>query len=280
MELQVGILQYLESMRNEIFTVFLTTTTMMAETFFLVSIITLLYWCVNKEKSKRLAWMVLGSQSVNGLVKGIIKMPRPFSIGVVSPIRVQTATGYSFPSGHTQAATSFWGASMIVLKNKGVIILGSILIVLTAFSRLYLGVHWPMDVVGGILFGIATILIMNRLLNEAAEFNKWHVIGVSMFFLIVLALPLGDSLAQYAATLWGFAVGCYFEQKYIKFIPQASWRVQIIKIIIGFVGMVMIYGGLKVVFPAHKVFHMMRYSLVILWITAGAPYLFSKIKYK
>ena len=61
-------------------------------------------------------------------------MPRPFDLGVVKPIRAETATSFSFPSGHTQTATSFWSGAMLVLRTKGMYVMGSCIILLTALS--------------------------------------------------------------------------------------------------------------------------------------------------
>lgn len=276
MEIQIQILQYLEQMRTETLTLLMTVITMMAETLFISSIVAALYWCVDKTKSKRLAWMIFCSTGINGVVKNIIKMPRPFQVGVVSPIRVQTATSYSFPSGHTQAATSFWGGSMIVLKSKPVIWLGSIMIALTGLSRMYLGVHWPMDIVGGILFGFASILIANKLLNEKGEVTKWHVVGTSIAFILVLLFNADADLYKAIASLWGFALGAYLEQKYIDFKPNQPARIQAVKVMIGILGIIVFQVGLKKVFPSYKVLHMIRYALTMLWVLAGAPYIFKK----
>ncbi len=276
MNIQIQILQFLEQMRTETLTLFMTVITMMAETLFISAIIATLYWCVDKSKSKRLAWMIFCSTGMNGIVKNIIKMPRPFQVGVVSPIRVQTATSYSFPSGHTQAATSFWGGSMIVLKQRPVIWLGCFMIVLTGVSRMYLGVHWPMDVVGGILFGIVSILLANKLINEQGEITKWHILGTSIAFILVLLFKVDRDLYKAIASLWGFSVGAFLEQKYIQFNPIQSRRIQIIKIVIGIVGLLILQVGLKKIFLEGKPFDMVRYALVMLWVLAGAPYCFKK----
>lgn len=79
-------------------------------------------------------------------------MPRPFDLGVVEPLRKHTATGYSFPSGHTQTATSFWSVWMIHLNKKYFYYVGSALVLLIRLSRIYLGVHWPMDHTRGTIF--------------------------------------------------------------------------------------------------------------------------------
>ena len=274
MELQIKILQYLESIRTESLTLLMTVITSMVEILFVSMVIAILYWCIDKEKSRRLAWIVFLSAGINSIIKNIIKMPRPFQVGVVSPVNMQTSTSYAFPSGHTQSATSFWGGSMLILKSKPVIIIGCIMIALTGLSRMYLGVHWPTDVLGGILFGILSILLANSLINEKGEIGKWHVMGTSVAVIVVLIFDLG--CYREVASLWGFTIGAYLEEKYINFKVVQPFAKQVQKVIIGLIGVVIVYVGLKKIFPSYEIFDMIRYAITVLWIVAGAPYCFKK----
>lgn len=280
MEIQEQILIFLESIRNDFLTTFFTAVTIMAENLFLVIFLAVLYWVVDKASSKKLAWLMLFNGVANGMMKDIVNMPRPFEKGVVKPLRIDTATGSSFPSGHTQTATSFWMGIMLILKTKASIILGSIMIVLTALSRLYLGVHWPMDVLGAIGFGVIFTYFALQLINEQGQFNKWHVIGSSVVFILMLCLNVAPDLYKTAASLWGLCIGAYIEQSYIQFDTKGSVKRQVIKLVIGIAGLTAIYIGMDKLLPANKVIEMIRYALVIIWIMAGAPYLFKKLKVK
>lgn len=278
MEIQIKILQFFEQIRTEPLTLLMTTITIMAESLFIVAILAGLYWCVDKIKSKRLAWFVLFNFVGNGMIKNLIQMPRPFDLGVVKPIRAETATSFSFPSGHTQIATSFWSGAMLVLRTKGMYVMGSCIILLTALSRVYLGVHWPMDVLGGIFFGVIFTLLANKLLGDKGEIRPAHVIGVSIVVLLVMIFKVDADLYKGAAALWGMTCGAYIEQKYIQFEAVQNWRIQLKKILIGFGGLVLIYLILSKVLPAVKIVKMIKYALLLLWITAGAPFIFKKLK--
>ena len=280
MELQEQILVFFENIRTDFLTVFFTTITMMAEHLFLVLLLAILYWVVDKRKSRRLAWFMLFNGVFNGVMKSIVNMPRPFDKGVVKPIRMETATGSSFPSGHTQTATSFWMGSMFILKTKSTIVLGSIMIILTALSRLYLGVHWPMDVVAAIVFGVIFTYFAHLLIDEEGKFTAFHVIVSSMLCLVVLIFNVETDLSKAVAALWGLCLGSYLEEKYIQFEVKGSRRYQMTKIVIGIIGILVIYIGMSKLFPAIKVMSMIKYALVIIWIMAGAPYLFNKLKKK
>lgn len=280
MALQEQILIFFESIRTDFLTVFFTTVTMMAEHLFLVILLATLYWLVDKHKSRRLAWFMLFNGVANGVMKSIVNMPRPFDKGVVKPLRIETATGSSFPSGHTQTATSFWMGSMLILKTRASLLLGSIMILLTALSRLYLGVHWPMDVMAGVVFGLIFTYFAYLLIDEEGTITEMHVIISSFFCLGVLIFNVEADLYKTAATLWGFCLGSYLENKWVQFEVKGSRRYQLIKMAIGIIGILVIYVGIKRLLPAVKVVNMIRYALVMIWIMAGAPYLFNKVKQK
>ena len=278
MEIQLIILKFFESIRSEMLTLAMTIITMMAEGLFIVGILAGLYWCVDKKSATKLSWCVLFSLVGNGVIKNLVKMPRPFQIEDITPLRPETATSYSFPSGHTQTATSFWTSAIFVIKTKAIKIVGVTIVILTAISRMYLGVHWPMDVAGGILFGIIFTILASKLIDEEANITMNHVVGASIALLIVLCLKVDADLYKSAAALWGLSLGVYIEQNYIKFISYQSKKVQIKKIIIGILGLMVIYIGMSEFLPDVKVIDIIKYAAVMLWITAGAPYFFKRIK--
>lgn len=280
MAFQEQILVFFESIRTDFLTLFFSTITMMAEHLFLVLLLATLYWLVDKRKARQLAWFVLFNGVANGIMKSIVNMPRPFDKGVVKPIRIETATGSSFPSGHTQTATSFWSGSILILKTRASFILGSIMILLTAFSRLYLGVHWPMDVIGGIVFGLIFTYFAQLLIDKEGTLTEKHVIICSFLCLGVLIFDVEADLYKTVAALWGFCLGGYLENKWIRFEVKGSRRNQLMKIIIGVIGILVIYVGIKKALPMVKVVNMVRYALVMIWIMAGAPYVFNRIKKK
>ena len=280
MEMQIRILQAIQEIRSDILTFFFTTITMMAEEIYITLFLAIFYWCIDKVKAIRISYILLFNSVFNSVIKGIVKMTRPFELGVVTPIRAETATGYSFPSGHTQTATSFWVGSMLVLKTRAIVILGTIMILLTAFSRMYLGVHWPMDVLGGIVFSLVFTYFAQETLNEKGEMKEWLVIISCIAMLIALCFNLDLAICKSIASFWGLCLGCYLEQKYVKFETKATSKQQVLKVIIGIVGILIIYIGMGKLLPQVKITKMIKYASVLLWIIVGAPWIFSKMKRK
>jgi membrane-associated phospholipid phosphatase len=117
-----------------------------------------IFWCVDERRGFRLALLIMLSGGLNGLLKLAFRQPRPFdldpSVGLVPEL------SYGFPSGHAQLSLVFWaGLASWGRKRLGpAAIAGAVLLVLTvAFTRLYLGVHFPTDILGGWLAGALTL---------------------------------------------------------------------------------------------------------------------------
>lgn len=277
MNWEIVILQALQNIRNPFLTSIMEAITAMAESLPLVIVIAVLYWCGDKKKTVRIGWAMLCSTVVNGVIKNIVKAQRPFQKGVVTPVRVETATGYSFPSGHTQTATSFWTSAMLIFKNKSMYILGCTMIILTAFTRIYLGVHWPVDVIAGIIIGLIVVVLADKIYDSEKGFTRWHVIGVGILAFIFLIVPIDHDLVKSVGAIWGFVVGCYLEQNYIQFETKGSLKKQLIKVGIGLGSTIVIYSALSFIMNGDLILGMIKYAIVVLWLTAGVPFIFKKM---
>ncbi|MEG1965516.1 MAG: phosphatase PAP2 family protein, partial [Oscillospiraceae bacterium] len=152
--MELEIIRFIQSfsstMNDRIFEVI----TMLGEEFFVVAICTWIYWCYDKAKGKYIAYSLFTAITVNNIVKDIFKLPRPIGQAGILSKRVETATGYSFPSGHTQTASTLWTSISILSGKVWVYVISILAVVLVAISRLYLGVHYPKDVLVGAILGI------------------------------------------------------------------------------------------------------------------------------
>ena len=164
--MELEILRHIQSIANPFFDFIFQIITICGEQVVLISIISIIYWTLDKKFGEYIAYAVLTSVLLNNTIKDIFKMKRPIGEEGIRTLREQTATGYSFPSGHTQSASSFYGAMAIYLKKRVMYIIATVMIILVGFSRLYLGVHYPKDVIVGGILGVLTSLVCYKLYNR------------------------------------------------------------------------------------------------------------------
>ena len=127
---------------------------------------------------KKIRWFVtfdlVGVTLINQLLKHIIRRPRP------NILRLVEESGYSFPSGHSMVSMTFYGIIIyLVYKNVNdkylkwlLITLLSLLILAIGFSRVYVGVHYFTDVIGGFLLGLAYLVIYVNIYNNRVGKNE------------------------------------------------------------------------------------------------------------
>jgi len=127
--------------------------TMLGDEKFYVALIPFIYLAISMDLGIELALVFLAGMWLNGFLKYSLKLPRP-----PKEYWKISAKGYGFPSGHAQATTIFWGFFTLKKKRLGLALFSTILITLVGYSRVYLGVHYLHDVLGGAFFGLLTLL--------------------------------------------------------------------------------------------------------------------------
>ena len=145
-------LRFLQSLRNPVCDTLVAAVTYLGdEIFFMVAGMVML-WCVNKKWGYRFMIAGLAGTTLNQLLKAIFLIPRPWvldpTFAIVEAARA-AATGYSFPSGHTQSAALVFGMLAMWAHKKWVTVLAVVMTLLVGFSRVYVGAHYPTDVIAG-----------------------------------------------------------------------------------------------------------------------------------
>ena len=118
------------------------------------------YLAIDARVGRYLGVALLSSFYLNFTLKGIIDTPRPYVLEPDLSLGAQydaTGTGPGFPSGHAQGSATFWGLAAVYARRIWFWLIAIILTVLIALSRLYLGVHLPVDAVGGVIIGALVI---------------------------------------------------------------------------------------------------------------------------
>lgn len=274
--MELEILRTIQKIANPFLDVLFQIITMFGEDSLAIVVMAVIYWNYDKKFGEYIAYSALTSASINGMIKNIFKVKRPIGEEGIRSLRTETAGGYSFPSGHSQGAASFYGAVAVYLRKKWVSILCIITILAVGFSRMYLGVHWPKDVVGGILLGGACAYVTYKIYSKFE--NKQLVYWIT--FVILLSGITFARTADYFKALGaylGFVLAMYIEKKYVNFSVEGNLCNKILRVVIGLAILLIMKSGLKILFPNQLIFHFIRYMCITFFGMGIYPMLFKKI---
>jgi membrane-associated phospholipid phosphatase len=158
------------------------------EEFFLF-LLPILYWCVDSRLGLRVAFILMVNTSINDAFKLALHGPRPYWYSSnVSPFAAETSFGV--PSGHAQSAVVVWGTIAAWMKKWWAWLVAGIIAFLIGFSRMYLGVHFPHDVLLGWLLGGLLLWLTVRFWDPVAAWAKKLSLGRQILVVFVASLVL------------------------------------------------------------------------------------------
>lgn len=215
--------------------------TQFGDKFVIIAVIGLFYWCINKEKGEKIAFAIVSSLLVNSTLKSLFNRPRPFTHEGYENINklghLSNHGGSSFPSGHSQNVTSTFSSVALHERNLFTLIMAIVLITLVPLSRLYLGVHFPTDIIAGVLLGLGVSFLAYYLITYF--YNHKFIIYIG---LLVLATPFlffnvtseaAHSLYSAYGLTVGFIVGIFIENKCINYTCDVSLKTKVLRLLIG-----------------------------------------------
>lgn len=160
----------------------------------------LAFLAVDASFGRRLGIVFLGGAYLNDVIKTLVDAPRPFQVRpeVLRPGAADTAPGSSFPSGHTQSAVIFWTLAALQFKRAWFWVVAGLIVGAVALSRVYLGVHYPVDVLGGLAVGLSVVVIAQFARRLAFAPGKAVIVALG------LLVPLGVHLLFTTETSYVF----------------------------------------------------------------------------
>jgi membrane-associated phospholipid phosphatase len=251
--------------------------TFMGSQMVIIVLVAIIYFVLDKKAGEKIIYIALTSYGVNNALKGVCAVKRPFQVDPdIEAAGVEDATGYSFPSGHSQGAASVYFSIANHFKKTWLWIVAIAIIVIVGFTRIWLGVHFLSDVVVGISLGIGVSLLCGLLYDNFQHSFKSKIILFATTLVIFAPflyffyrpnandmLVYRDFYISYAAYL-GFFGAVIIENKLVKFTDLTTLGMKILRAAIGIVIMLGVYLGLKFVFPdGYLILDMVRYFLVI-----------------
>ncbi|HZJ87707.1 MAG TPA: phosphatase PAP2 family protein [Sphaerochaeta sp.] len=260
----------------------------LGEEVFVIAFILFIFYNINKRGGFILFSSTLSSVVAMGTLKAIVRAPRPFQVlPSIQAKRPDTATGYSFPSGHTTTAAAAYTSAALLVGKRAFSILCAVIIALVGISRLYLGVHWPNDVFGGLVLGTSISLLAFRALGKLYDekersiiFSLWvGIVAAALALLLALLLNLTGidkvaftDLMKALSLAGGGYLGFVYERTHVNFTVEGTWVKKILRWVVGLGGIVVIMGSKALFSPAiYEISSCIRYTLIGVWATGIYP---------
>jgi len=253
---------------------------------FYVLVLPLLLWCVDVRLGARVGIFLLLSSQLNTVLKDLFHQPRPSDFD--PSLQLAWFEGYGLPSGHAQLVVVFWGAIAAWARRRWLWILVGLLAALVGFSRVYLGVHFPQDVVAGWAIGglslVLYIVVQGGLERRLAELELgWQILLAAGVPLVLFVTSPGKSVATAMGTLAGAGVGFALSRRYVPFSPAGPMWQRFLRFVVGAAVMVPLFMVLEVApfVEGSWPYLALRFSYFVvigLWTTLGAPWVFKILR--
>ena len=271
------------------------------ETVFMVAAL-FVFWCVSKREGYYLLAIGFAGTVLNQFLKLLFRIPRPWVLDsdftIVESARAQ-ATGYSFPSGHSQNAIGTFGGIARFTRRKWVRVAAIVAAVLVPLSRMYLGVHTPLDVGVAAVIAVALVFTLYPLMERSD--SRHGVMGAVLAVMLALAVGYllfvslypfpadvdAANLASGVENAWkllgatvGMLVGWWLDVRFIHFDTRAVWYVQLIKLVGGLALLLGIRAALKAPLAAALgagAGGAVRYGVMVLFAAAVWPMVFAPL---
>lgn len=284
-------LRMLEGIRTPVLDGFMSVVTYLGSEILFMALAVLVFWCVSKKQGYYLFAVGLAGVVINQFLKLWFRIPRPWvldpNFSIVESARAG-ATGYSFPSGHTQNIVGTLGVIAVSNRQKWVRVLCIVFILLVPFSRMYLGVHTPLDV--GVSFGVALLLITlfyPTFKNDETFAKRMPLIlallvgmaAAYTLFVLSYSFPADVDEANLQSgihnaftmtgAMLGLVVSYIFDRKVLNFKTEAPFAGQALKLVLGLGLVVALRAVLKApllaLFNGSEVASLVRYFIMVVF---------------
>ena len=280
--------------------------------FYLV-FIPFIYWSVDRRIGVRALLILIYTDFISSSFKLLFHEPRPYWVGDVKAL--STETSYGIPSSHASDSLAVGGYLIGRIKQNWARWLVGIVVFFIAFSRMYLGVHFPQDVLFGWLIGFTMLWAFSKWEAPVRDWldGKSLATQIGLGFLcslsmavtgfIIRALIAGtpdpaewSSFSTEARTITGFLTlsgavfgtytGYALMRKYASFSAKGTRGMRVARYVVGILGLLLLYFGLDIAFAAIApdastlgyILRYIRYGLATFWATFLAPWVFLKTK--
>jgi len=246
-----------EELRTPAGDIFFRAVTHLGDEEFWIILFAVVYWCFSKETGRKLSFIYLTSSYLNIILKYSFAIPRPGdpwtqkialenNLFRLSPVGHETTP--SFPSNHAQGVLVGWIFLALQTKNRWFWLISFLMIFLVGLSRMYLGVHFPQDILGGWLIGYIFLRMwlwlepgIKKQLKKVALL--WQGVGILVIPIIFILIWPQESASKILGAISGLGLGYMIEGRMVRFIVEsAAWK----KIVRAVIGLIIVFAVSKV----------------------------------
>lgn len=287
----MAFLHFLEGLRTPFLDAFFSIITHLGEETFFIIFGLIFFWCINKKEGYYLLSIGFIGTIINQFLKLFFRVPRPWvkdkDFTIVESARAE-ATGYSFPSGHTQSSVGVFGGIARFNNKLWLRIVCISACVLVPLSRMYLGVHTPADVLVSLVLSLILIFGLYPLIQKCFENTKvMRILLISMvalsagmlLFVSLFDFPADVDLENLASgtknayKMLGCTLGIFIafeiDNRFINFNTSGSLLSQVLKFVLGLIPLLGIKEGLRIplnaIFGGSYLADGVRYLLIVLF---------------
>ena len=286
----------LEGIRTPFLDRFMQFVTYFGQELIIIAVICALYWCADKRFAYLLGFTYFTAGLCVQTLKITFRIPRPWILdpefkAVESAL--PAATGYSFPSGHTQGATCLFFPLALRISQVWAKVLCVLAFLCIGFSRMYLGCHTPKDVMVSMTLSILISCVIWRYRDVLLEDRRYLQVIAAVLVCLSLAaaayslLLLKDGVIETryamdcckaAGAGLGFAAGWYTERTKINFDPHTgSIPSKVIRLLAGLAAALLLKESFSLIFGSSILAKMSEYFILVLWVLVIYPYIFSRL---
>ncbi len=281
----IDVIHVIQTISSPGLTVVMKILTLAGSEYFYLLFLPILFWCVDERFGARFGLVFLFSSFINSWTKVLFAQPRPFNLD--PSVGLSHESSYGLPSGHAQGTATFWGLLAPRIKRPWGLLLAILVPAVVSFTRLYLGVHFPTDIIAGLVLGwgfaLAGIFLGDTAAKLLASWNiRVRIIVAAALALAMNALNMHDT--SLPGIFFGTAVGAAFLFEKLRFdASSGSLGQKAARFGVGLAGVLILYLGIKLIVPGegealYALFRFIRYGLIGAWVSLGAPWLFLRLK--
>lgn len=285
----IQVIKAVQSIANPFLTTIVKSISFLGAFTIYVALISIFYWCIDEKKGFKIGFVLMFSNCINAVIKNNLKVPRPYT--KEPSIQLSTENSYSTPSNHSQSAASFFttfafsaGSFSKLVKILFIFLVPFVI----GFTRIYLGVHYPSDVIIGLIFGYLISIGFLFFEKPIADFcNRLRytvkILIVALITFVFLFFCKENNTADFGM-FFGFVTGYILLKEKTDFsAKQGSTKQKVLRFFIGLALTGLVYLLLKFLLPGkesihYNLFAFVRYAIVTFFMSFIAPFIFAKMK--